>query len=321
MHTHRTNRFRAILVASALGIIAVSGTASTGLMIDETPTMQEASAFVQSQEWGEAISAYRAIVKANASNAQAQFMLGYVLHASGDIDNAIMAHKKATKMPAVAGNAFYNLGCAYALKGETSDAFEALEAAIEMGIRDTDQYKEDPDLASLKKDDRWKPMVKSIDALTKAETAMHFWVGTWDCYSSKTGELSGKNTLAFRVGKSVVHESWVSSGNKFSGESWNVYDRESNSWKQTWIDSTGSLLHIAAPVGSDEYEGLMFEGHLITPGRKSTMTRMHVRPIEDGRVLQTGYRSTDNGKTWTQRYELIYVPAGEEYAFEPAAEG
>lgn len=319
MHTQRTNRFRAILVASALGIASVSGAASSGLVLDEPPTMQEAIGFVQYENWGEAISAYRAIIKADKSNAQAHFMLGYALHASGDIDNAIMAHKKASKMPEVAGMAFYNLGCAYALKGEASDAFKALKSAIDLGVRDTEQFNDDPDLKSLKKDERWRPMIKSIGEISKAETAMHFWVGTWDCYSTQSGKLSGKNTLAFRVNSNVIHESWISQGGGITGESWNVYDRVANVWRQTWVDNTGGVLTIAAPVTS-EYEGLMFEGKSTSMGDESKIMRMHVRPIDDGRVLQTGFESKDKGKSWDQMYELIYVPAGEEFAFEPDAE-
>jgi len=320
MHTRRINRLGAILVISAMGLITSSGVAGSAMHFDEPPTMQDAGAYIQSESWKEAVDAYRAIIKADSKNAEAHFMLGYALQASGDIDNAILAHKKATKMPAVAPMAFYNLGCAYAIKGETNKAFEALETSIQLGTRDEQQFVGDPDLVSLRKDERWKPMVDSIDQLTKAEVALHFWVGSWDCYSSKDGTLAGHNTLSFQVGKNVVHESWVSVGQPYSGESWNTFNRDSNEWEQTWMDSTGNLLHISAPTGSSEYEGLMFEGKSIIPGKKPALSRMHVRPVEDGRVLQSGYASSNGGKTWTLQYEFIYVPAGEEFAFVPIEE-
>ncbi|MDF1808721.1 MAG: tetratricopeptide repeat protein [Phycisphaerales bacterium] len=316
MHTQRINRLGAILVLTAMGLITSSGVAGTAMSFDEPATMQEAGAFVQAESWEEAINAYRSIVKADSSNAQAQFMLGYVLHASGDIDNAIMAHKKATQMPAVASMAFYNLGCAYALKGETNKAFDALGTSIALGTRDEPQFKSDPDLVSLRSDERWEPMVGSIEQLNKAEVALHFWVGSWDCYSSSDGTLSGYNTLSFTVGKNVIHESWVSVGQPYKGESWNTFNRETNEWEQTWVDTTGSLLHISAPAGSNEYEGLMFEGKSIVPGKKPALSRMHVRPIDEGRVLQTGFASSDGGKSWTQQYEFVYVPEGEEFVFE-----
>ncbi len=309
-------RTRTLLPATLLSLAVGLSSASLQPASDSTPTMNQAMTHVQQGQWDEAIAALKAILKADATNAQAQFMLGYALHASGDLDNAILAHKKATKMPAVAPQAFYNLGCAYALQGKTNDAFEALQTAMDMGVRDTAQFKGDSDLKSLHSDERWSPMLKSIDQLTKAETALHFGVGEWECYSTTNGKLSGTNTLAFRVNKNVIHESWAGIGGQFSGESWNVYNRQTNEWEQTWVDTTGNRLFITAKCNDDSIDGLMFEGENIAPGSKPQKTRMHVRPIDNGRVMQTGFTSNDNGKTWTQSYEFVYVPKGEDYVFE-----
>ncbi|MFG0313697.1 MAG: tetratricopeptide repeat protein [Phycisphaerales bacterium] len=308
---HTRNHFRAIVAAS---ILAATGSIAGASMHLDTPTMQEAQSHLQQQDWDSAIAAYRAIIKEQPSNANAHFLLGYALHASGDLDNAILQHKKAAKMPQVAGPASYNLGCAYALKGETDDAFETLRVAIDMGVRDISQFKNDPDLASLREDERWTPMLKSIKSLSDAETALHFWVGEWDCYITPTGQLGGNNTLSFRVGNKVIHESWTSAGGQFAGESWNVYNRETNRWEQTWVDISGARLFITAKCNDDSVEGLMFEGENVRPGADPQRTRMHVRPVDDGRVLQTGYASDDGGKTWTQKYEFLYVPKGEAYS-------
>lgn len=309
-------RTRTLLSLSLLSLAVGYSSASVLPVIAEPPTLNEAMAHVQQGQWDDAITALRAILKDDSSNAQAQFMLGYALHASGDLDNAILAHKKATKMPSVAAQAYYNLGCAYAIKGKTNDAFEALETAIDMGVRDESQFKGDSDLKSLRAHERWSPMLKSIDHLTQAETALHFWVGDWDCYDTSTGKLGGNNTLSFRVGQNVVHESWTSAGGQFGGESWNVYNRETNHWEQTWVDTTGNRLFITAKCNDESVEGLMFEGENIARGKKPQLNRMHVRPIKDGRVMQTGFTSDNRGKSWNQSYEFVYVPKGEDYVFE-----
>lgn len=311
MHTGTHNRFRAIVVGA---LLAISGSAINAATTLDTPTMQEAQAHVQQGDWASAISAYRAIVKEQPGNGMAQFMLGYALHLSGDLDNAILQHKKAAKMPQVAAMANYNLGCAYALKGEKDDAFRTLAIAIDMGVRDLGQFRNDADLIALRKDERWDPMLDSITNLSDAESALHFWVGEWDCYSTSTGSLSGTNTLSFRVGNKVIHESWTSSGGQFSGESWNVYNRETNVWEQTWVDTSGNRLFITAKCNDETVEGLMFEGENVAPGAKPQKSRVHVRPVDEGRVMQTGYSSDDGGKTWTQQYEFVYVPRGEAYS-------
>lgn len=313
MHTPARTRSprRAMLAAAMLACTAAPLSAAAHL---HTPTMHQAQALVQQGDWGGAVKALRAIVGEHPANASAQFMLAYALHASGDLEKAVIEHKKAAQMPQVAAMANYNLGCAYALMGQTDDAFETLSKAIDMGVRDLNQFRHDGDLNALRKDERWGPMFDSIARLTEAETAMHFWVGEWDCYSTGTGVLAGTNTLAFRVGDKVVHESWASAGDEFAGESWNVYNRKTNTWEQTWVDSLGSRLFIAAKCNDDSVEGLMFEGENVIPGTGPVLTRMHVRPAEGGRVLQTGFVSRDDGQTWSQQYELIYVPKGEAYA-------
>lgn len=320
MHTHRIKSFRAIVVSAVLSAAAASNAATTRVLLDEPPTMQEVTLLLQSQKWAEAIPGLKAIVKDDSANHEALFLLSYALHASGDLDNAILVHKKVIKIPAYAAGGYYNLGCAYALKGDASDAFKALNSAIEMGVRDVAQFKGDEDLKSIQRDERWKPMLETIETLNKAETALHFWVGSWDCYDTTTGKLAGKNTLEFRVGNSVVHESWTSQDKNYAGESWNIYDRGSNTWKQTWIDSAGSLIQMEAALDHEEgdelYEGLMFEGTNTAPGKKATHVRMHVRATEDGHVIQTGFESKNRGKTWKQQYEFEYVPTGEVYTLK-----
>ena len=59
---------------------------------------------------------------------------------------------------------FYNTACAYALSGNPDKAFEMLGKAIEKGYRDAAWAKKDTDLASLRKDPRWKPLIEKMKA-------------------------------------------------------------------------------------------------------------------------------------------------------------
>lgn len=55
----------------------------------------------------------------------------------------------------------YNLACALALQGRTDAAFEALSKSVELGFRDPDKIREDPDLVSLRDDRRFRSVLKA----------------------------------------------------------------------------------------------------------------------------------------------------------------
>ena len=91
-------------------------------------------------------------------------------------------------------------------------------------------------------------MFDSITRLTEAETAMHFWVGEWDCYSAGTGVLAGTNTLAFRVGDKVVHESWASAGDDFAGESQMISGLEGGAQTDNLIQNTSQGPYVSLSI-------------------------------------------------------------------------
>ena len=307
-----------------------AGSIAGAAVIENAPTIQDVNNAMQAEDYVGVEGMCREIVAEDSSNSQAWFLLGYSLHAQGEIDHAIFAHLKATTFPQTAPLAYYNLGCAHALKGNTDQAFKALGKAAELGINNPQQYKGDTDLKSLHKDSRWgkllgsmmpqltaqsKPKKASKADADSSASALHFWVGEWDVYSAKSGQLAGHNTLAFRVNNLVIHESWKD--NSSTGESWNFYDPIAKAWKQTWIGSGGDSIEFTADTESDA-EGVMFVGTAYQPNRKPQTNhhRMHVRPIGNGMVRQTGSDASSDGSTWTVRYDLIYVPKGEKFELE-----
>jgi tetratricopeptide (TPR) repeat protein len=56
----------------------------------------------------------------------------------------------------------YNLACSLALVGDAGRAFEALEAALNLGFRDFKLMLEDRDLESLRSDARWTKLLARI---------------------------------------------------------------------------------------------------------------------------------------------------------------
>jgi hypothetical protein len=314
------------------------------MALADAPTTSELDAAMEREDYTSVESMCREVLREDQDNARAWFLLGYALHVQGELDEAIFAHAAASRFEDTKMLATYNLACAHALKGNTDQAFEMLERAINLGMRDASVIMFDPDLTPLHDDPRWEAHLKLIETMNNmgavaaarieqmqdtqdepdpAATALHFWVGEWDCYRASDGGLAGRNTLSERVGGLVIHESWTSDRSAYTGESWNHFDPRVGKWKQTWIGSRDGDMDIveleARP--SDEHEGLMFEGRSFASyedtGTKKV--RMHVRPVHDGWVRQTGMEWNRETESWDTTYDLIYVPKGED--FDPEALG
>ncbi len=130
----------------------------------------------------DAIAPLEALTVSQPQNGQAWHLLGAALHMDGQIDRALEVHAKAATFPAVRANALYNLGCAYALKGQTDAAFEALKAALADpgGPPLRSQLVGDTDLVSLRSDARWLELLPPAppDKPFKEEvTVLHLWHG------------------------------------------------------------------------------------------------------------------------------------------------
>lgn len=91
------------------------------------------------------------------------FNTAYNLHMDGRIDEAIVAHRKAAEFPEYKGIATYNLGCAWALKGDLDKAFDALNSAIDHGFDDRHQFRTDSDLDALRDDPRFDEIMERLN--------------------------------------------------------------------------------------------------------------------------------------------------------------
>ena len=94
-------------------------------------------------------------VEANPESGHAWFVLARAHQEAGDLEAAIKAGNQAATFASVRASAFYNLACAYALKGEKENAFLALTAAKRAGFADRSQMAKDADLAPLRGDKRF----------------------------------------------------------------------------------------------------------------------------------------------------------------------
>lgn len=285
-----------------------------------TPSPQAAAArALQRQgDFDGAAEAWQAIVAAEPTSAVAWFNLGYSLHAAGRLEEALIAHEQAASFPAFESRASYNLACAHALLGETEAALDALQRAVAAGFEDLSGLRSDPDLDALRGEARFHALLDEI--VLPVSRRLRFWIGNWDCYVASNGSLNGRNELAARLDGQVIHEVWSPTGGGPGGESWNFYDPRSRTWRQHWVSSNGQPHDF---VGRPHENGILFEETQPDGVAAAPRKRMFIRPIAGGRVQQTGTRSDDGGGTWTQEFDLVYVPRGEPFATgtQPAGAG
>ena len=106
----------------------------------------------------------------NDSRGQRAFQLAYDTQMAGRIDRAMELHKLAAEFENYKGIATYNLGCAWALKGNKENAFAALNDAITFGFDDVGQFQSDKDLNSLRQDERFDEIIARLTQPVGQET-------------------------------------------------------------------------------------------------------------------------------------------------------
>ena len=97
---------------------------------------------------------------------RALYLEGEALFDGGKYREAIRKYAEIVERWPGSGSApssAYNCACGYALLGEKSTALDWLEKAIEVGWKDADHLEEDPDLDSLRDDERYKKLVAKLN--------------------------------------------------------------------------------------------------------------------------------------------------------------
>jgi len=152
---------------------------------------KQAQALVEKGEWTDAAAKFEAIVEIDADDARSWHMLGYTRHAAGNLDDALVAHRKAAEFDEVAGVATYNIACVYALKGDKDEAFAYLEKALATGWDGIDHMATDPDMDSLRDDSRYEKIVASHKPKKKE---MNVYSNTSDRQSARVSFWAGQSS-------------------------------------------------------------------------------------------------------------------------------
>lgn len=128
-----------------------------------------------------------------------------------------------------------------------------------------------------------------------------FWIGKWEV-TTPDGKLAGENEITQVFGDCVLTERY-STPTGFEGSSFNIFDKTTGQWHQTWVDNTGLLLQLDGGLVDKRMvlwgDGLNQSGQLVT--HRITWT-----PNEDSSVRQHWQISNDQGISWQTLFDGLY---------------
>ena len=120
-----------------------------------------------------------------------------------------------------------------------------------------------------------------------------FWLGEWSVTSS--GAPAGTNVIRAIQGGCALQENWQGAGTGgITGTSYNIYDRDSGQWHQTWVDASGTLLQL---------DGGLVDGAMVLEGRYRAAVRSCTaspgHPTRTARCASCGKPARTMAKTGT----------------------
>ncbi|MBU6391189.1 MAG: tetratricopeptide repeat protein [Planctomycetes bacterium] len=102
------------------------------------------------------------IIEKNPNYVDCLMYLGNVYTANGMYEKGLMVDQKLSLLRPKDPMVHYNLACSYTLLKKIDAAFDALEKAIALGYKDVYHLEMDKDLTYLRKDIRYKKLIRKI---------------------------------------------------------------------------------------------------------------------------------------------------------------
>lgn len=146
----------------------------------------------------------------------------------------------------------------------------------------------------------------SFNAFSICEDAEYrqfdFWLGKWNV-TTPAGKVAGTNVITQSLNQCVLHEHYTTPSG-FEGNSYNIFDKQTNQWHQTWVDNSGTLLKL---------DGGLVNGAMVLsgPGKMQDGTEV-VHKIswsvnDDKTVRQHWEMSKDDGLSWSTLFDGTYT--------------
>lgn len=155
------------------------------------------------------------------------------------------------------------------------------------------------------------PPTRSEACDTPKHKQFDFWLGDWQVFDGATNQLIAFDRVEKQFRGCVVQQDLVWLTDQFrrpdldyriSGRSVSVMTGEG--WVMLWMDTYGSSGLVEG--------GLQADGNMVFQTRDSGPDRPRIKGVwqrgTDGTVRNTGYRSSDGGRTWNKYFDYVYKP-------------
>lgn len=96
------------------------------------------------------IAFFESVLRRDSGYTEVVEILGGLYTKHGRIADGLRMDRRLVRLLPVNATAHYNLACSLALSKRQTDALRSLRQAIELGYRDFDWMRQDPDLEGLK---------------------------------------------------------------------------------------------------------------------------------------------------------------------------
>jgi hypothetical protein len=232
------------------------------------------------------------------------------LHSQSKWAEAAAAMDKAMAAGLKTPSALYNAACAYARSGQPEKALDALGKAVAAGPAAANGLRADPDLETLRKSPRFEALAAQVDAAVhpcRGDTQAHaldFWIGEWTVLSPN-GTRAGESSVQSILDGCVVFENWTGQGGG-DGKSFNLYDRATGQWRQTWVSSNGTQVDFRGALNAEG--AMVYQSEGKGPNGQPQRTRMTFSKLPGGKVRQLWEASSDGGASWAVSFDGTYVP-------------
>lgn len=143
----------------------------------------------------------------------------------------------------------------------------------------------------------------SLVSFSKAQDAQSFdfWLGEWDCFwlNSSGDTVKGSNSITNILDGKVIQENFADPSRNFKGMSVSVYNPQSKTWHQAWVDNQGGYYDF---VGIFNKSSKIFS----TDTTQEVIERMKFYEIQSDAFIWDWEKSTDGGKEYKLNWRIFY---------------